>query len=258
MDEAAAGLMGGEDEDFGYLDMLGGTGGVEGNVGDVGTGEGHYALVDMVGTVGVAMETGATEVSLYEAGLDVGDADGGVCDINAEAVGEGFDRGLRSAVDVATGVGGIAGHGADVDDVAVATLYHGGHDEACHGEQTLDVGLDHGVPVVVAAFVLGFEAEGEAGVVDEDIDGEKLLTDGGNGLAGGLAVADVEAEGLHVGACLPQLFSDVVELLLAPAGYHEVIAATGEALGAAASDAAGGTGDQCCGSFGHGFEELRR
>ena len=70
-DDAAASLMSGQHEHFGYLDMLGGTGGIEGYVGDIVTRERFDALIDFHGTVIVAMESNAAEVCFNKSWLDI-------------------------------------------------------------------------------------------------------------------------------------------------------------------------------------------
>lgn len=237
-DNAAAALVGGEDEHLGDLHVGGGVGGVDGHVGDVVAGEGFDTLVDVGGALGVTMETGVAEIGLHEAGLEVGDADGGVGHVEAQAVGDGLHGRLGGAIDVAIGVGRVAGHGADVDDMAAVALHHARHYETCHSEQALDVSVHHGVPVVVAAFVLGLEAEGEAGVVHQHVDVLPFGRQALDALRGRLAVAHVEEERQHLGALGGELLADFLQALGVAAGEDETVAVGGEFFGASEADAA--------------------
>ena len=237
--------MGGEDEDFGDLDVRGCRGGVEGNVGDVVAGEGRNAGVEALGGGGVAVETDVGEVGLDEAGLDVGDADGRLVEIHAETVAEGLDGGFGGAIGAASGIGGITGYGTDVDDMTTSPFNHARNDETRHHEQGLDVGVDHGEAFVEVAFVLLVGAKGEAGVVDEHIDvaivGGKVL-DGGFGKG---AVADVEREEENVGAviCL-ELLLEGLEFIDTAGVKYETMASLGELAGAGLANAGGGAGDE--------------
>ena len=84
--DAAAGLVSSQNEYFGYLDVGGSLGGIEGNVGYVIAREGFDALIDFLGPFGIAMEADAAEVGLYEARFEVGHADWGGGQVDAETV----------------------------------------------------------------------------------------------------------------------------------------------------------------------------
>ena len=60
--DAAAGLMGSQDEHFGYLDVGGSLCGVESNVDYVIAREGFDAPIDFLGPFGIAMKAYAAEV----------------------------------------------------------------------------------------------------------------------------------------------------------------------------------------------------
>jgi len=51
------------------------------------------------------------------------------------------------------GVGGVTSHGADVNHMSFTALNHRGYDETRHGQQPLDVSINHSVPIVVVAFI---------------------------------------------------------------------------------------------------------
>ena len=71
--------------------------------------------------------------------------------------------------------------------------HHPGHYGAGHVEQSLDVGVDHGVPVIGITLVFRFEAEGESGVVDEHLNVAPFLGEVGYGRFGGFTVGDIKA-----------------------------------------------------------------
>ena len=113
------------------------------------------------------MEAYVAEVGLYQSGLQVGDANGGIRYVDAQPVGNGFHRCLGSAIYVAAGVGCIARHTAYVDDMAFVAFHHARHYKACHGEQSLDVGINHGVPILGVPLVFLVKSQSQPGIVDQ-------------------------------------------------------------------------------------------
>ena len=79
--------MGGQDKHFGYLYVSRGVGGIDGHIGNVVASEGLDALIEFGSAVGIAVEADIAEIGLYEAGLEVGDADSCVGHIDAESIG---------------------------------------------------------------------------------------------------------------------------------------------------------------------------
>ena len=206
--DAAAGLMSGENEHFGNLHVLGGVGGIDGHIGDVVARKRLDALIEFGRTGRITVEADVAEVGLDKAGLEVGDADGCVGHIDAESVGEGLHGCLRSTVDIASGIGGITRHTSYINNVSAVAFNHTGHDEACHGQQTFDIGVDHRLPVVEVALIFRFKSQGKAGIIDEHVNLLPLLRQTLDGLAGCIAISDVEGEDEHFGALGLQLLAD--------------------------------------------------
>ena len=245
MDDGAGGLVCGKDEHLGYLYVYRCGGGIECCIGDVVAREGRDAFIYVAGPPAVAVEASDGEVGLHESGLEVGDAQGSVGEVDAQPVGERFDGGFGGAIDVAVGVGGIAGHRADVDDMSLSAADHTGDDESCHSEQTANVGINHRVPVAEVAFVFLIQSEGQSGVVDEQVDVLPVSGECFNGLACGFAVAHIEAEGEDLCAVLPEFGSDSVQKMLFSSVEDETPAFAGETLGAGEPYAARSASDEC-------------
>ena len=93
-----------------------------------------------------------------------------------------FDKGLGATVNVAAGIGIIAGHGTKIDDVALITLHHAGQDGPGYIQEAFNVGVNHGLPVVHVRFLGLGKAKGESGIVDQDVDGAELFREFGNAL----------------------------------------------------------------------------
>ena len=244
-DHLTGSLVGGEDEDFGNLDVRRSGGGVEGYIGYVVTREGRNASVEALGGCSVAVETNVGEVGFDETRLDIGDADGGLVEVHAETVTEGLDSSFGGTVGAAAGIGGVAGYGTDVDDMTTTAFDHARNDETCHHEQSLDVSVNHGEAFVEIAFVLLVDAKSETGVVDEHVDGAIVggkLLDGGFGKG---AVANVEREEENVGAVtIFKLLLEGLEFIDTAGVEDETMANLGELAGAGLANAGGCAGDE--------------
>ena len=77
---------------------------------------------------------------------------------------------LGGAIYVASIVDVFSGHAGDVDYVAEAVLFHGVGYELRDVEETLEIGVDHCVPIVVVAILKAVGSEGETGVVDANLE----------------------------------------------------------------------------------------
>ena len=162
--------MCGQYQHLGYLDVRWRVGSEDSHVGDVIARQWLDAFVDVGSTVGIAVEADVAEVSLHQSRLQVGHADGSICHVNAQTVGECLYSGLCGTVDIAAGIGCIASHRPYVDDVSAVAFHHGRHHEARHGQQTLDVGVYHRVPVIVGTLILWLQTECQAGIVHQHVD----------------------------------------------------------------------------------------
>lgn len=103
-------------------------------------------------------------------GINLNDTNAAGDELLAQGLGEATNGGLGGAVDGSAGVGFAAGNGADVDDVAVATVRTGeedGEDDLGHVDETGDVGLEHDVDVILVDFGGTSHAFDEAAVIVE-------------------------------------------------------------------------------------------
>lgn len=242
--DAAGGLVCGEDQDFGYLHVLGSGGGVVGYVSDVVTGEGLYAFVDRFGLLGVAMEANLAKLGFDQTRLEVGDSDSTLGDIYAESVGDSLDGSLGGAIDIALGVGGISCHTADIDDMPLIASHHAGHDKACHGEQALDVGIDHSVPIFGITLILPVEAESETGIVDKHVDLLPLRFERLDGTGGSVGITNIEHEALHASVLSFEAGAKRLKAVGATGSKNQVITTYGKASCAGLTDATGSAGNK--------------
>ncbi len=98
------------------------------------------------------------------------DADAEFAEIFAHAAGKTDNTPLGRAIDAAAGERVLAGERTDIDDVARAAADHGRRHRAGNEENTLEIGIEHAVPVGFG-FLVGWSKETDAGVVDENGDG---------------------------------------------------------------------------------------
>ena len=143
------------------------------------------------------------------------------------------------------GLAGItlhAGDGRDADDATPTLLGHRTHEALGPVEGGGEIGGDHVVPVLVGHRHDELVA-GDAGVVDEDLDGAELGVDLLAGLGDRGGVGDVDLEGLGLLA----LGEDIVGDLHAGVGLRDAkhgVAVGGETFRDGLADAATGSGDE--------------
>src|SRR6201999_1876820 len=152
-----------------------------------------HTLVDLVGLGPVAVEPDHRELGAAgQARFHAGHPDAGAVQVGPQVQAELVDEGLGRAVDVAPGVRVGAGDRAQVDHVAAAAGDHAGQDGPGAVGQALAVGVDHLVPLVQVGLWSGSQAEGQAGVVDQDVDLGELGRQAGYGIGYRGSVAHLE------------------------------------------------------------------
>jgi hypothetical protein len=148
------------------------------------------------------------------------------------------------------GPGLESGSRCDVHDTTAATLHHGRQEKVRQCGECGDVEVD-----LAADFLLRhlreFAEGSEAGVVDEDVDGDAFALELVEEELGCGSLGEIEGDGLHCDALRLQFFGHLREVVGAAGYEHQVVVVTGEELGEFVSDAAGGAGDEG-GSCRHG------
>ncbi len=128
---------------------MGRSGGAEQNrIGNIVCRQGPQSLVDAGCAVLVAVESDDGELGLDEAGIDGGDPDSRSQRVDGQTTVDGGNRMLGGAVDRAVGIGLVPGNRSDIDDVSGSSGDHRGDDGSCQVQQSLDVRVDHGFPVL--------------------------------------------------------------------------------------------------------------
>src|ERR1700683_1517308 len=177
-----------------------------------------------------------------QARFDAGHPDSGAVQVGAEVEAELVHEGLGRAVDVAARIRVGAGDRAEVDDAPAAAGDHLRQERAGQVDQPGAVGLDHLVPLVDIGVLGGRQAEGQAGVVDQDVDRRELLRQRGRKPFDAGPVPDVEGHGQQqVGA---ELAGQGRKPLGAPRGGDDPVAAGGDPAGRGGAEAGTRPGDQ--------------
>ena len=203
--------MSGEDKHLGYLDMSGSIRGIHCDISDIIACEWLYAFIHVSSTLCVAMEADVAEVGLNESWFQIGYADGRVGHINAQTIAQCLYCSLGGAVNVTTSVGSIASHRTHVDDMTTITSHHAWNNEASHGEQALDVSINHAVPIVETALILRLQAQCQTSIVDQNVDVSPYLWKTLDGLLSCLAIAHVELDGVNLSTLGLELCRDIAQ-----------------------------------------------
>ena len=218
--------------------MLRSTGSIESHIGNIIAIERLYATIYIVGTFGVAMESDVGEIGLHESRLHVGDTHLGMSHIDAQAVGNSLDSSFGGTIYITSGISGITCHTTDVDDMPMVALHHARHDESGHGEESLDVGVNHLVPVLEITFILRFQATSQARVVDQHVDVAPRLGDIVYRFLGSLPVANVESQCQHLHTFFFEFLFQNLQFPGVSTCDNEIVTAFGKAASATFADTA--------------------
>ena len=197
--------------------------------GDVLGGEGVKVVVNL-GFLFVSIESYFRKFGLlYVGGGDLADSNIMRVEVYPHGFGEGFYGVFGGTIDVAVGIDFLAGYGTDIDDVPGLAGYHLWCDEACDVEESFDIGVYHGLPMVEAAFVDGVHAFGESCVIEEDVNVFPFIGEFGDCFLGFFFLSNIEIEKPAFGV---EFFFEfnflLVESVESSTGEYELIAVLGE------------------------------
>ena len=241
--------MCGKNQHFGYLNMLGSTCSIEGNIGDVGTTQRLDALVNIVGTLVVAMETNIREIGFYKSRLKIGNTHTCVSHINTQAIGQGLDSSLCGTINTTTCISSVASHTTYVNNMTMVEANHLWNNKTRHVEQTLYVGVNHLVPVLKTTFVLGLKTTRKTSIIDEHINRLETLGDAVDSLASGIAVANIKRKSKNRNALGLELGLKRLKLVGCTARNYNIVATIGKTTCTSLAYSTCGTSDKSCFSF---------
>ncbi|CAM2153914.1 hypothetical protein PT2222_20338 [Paraburkholderia tropica] len=152
--------------------------------------------------------------------LDCRDAHVLARQIGSQVQAELMDERLRRAVHVAARIRVGAGNRPEVEDPAAIAFDHAGEGRVGAIHETLHVRIDHGFPVFQRRAIRWFNAERQAGIVDEYVDAAILMLDIGEELLDCCGVAHVECAGDEPFAAAP---GEGLKPVCAPRGCEDTM-----------------------------------
>ncbi|MCY1181220.1 hypothetical protein D9M73_217130 [compost metagenome] len=109
--------------------------------------------------------------------------------------------------------------------------------------QALDIGIDHGVPVVQVALGRRVGTQGQASIVDKPGERVEFGRQTGNGLLHGLAITHVQHQAVYPGL-FRQFGTQGIQALFTAPGQHQRPASPGKTAGTSFAKSRGGPGDE--------------
>jgi hypothetical protein len=158
--------------------------------------------------------------------------------------GEAVHAGLGGRVVGLAGLALLAVDRADLDDAAPALFHHARHHLLGDVEHAVQVGVDHGVPVL-RRHLQEHAVARDAGVVDQHVDRAVLGLGLGEGLDGAVPVGHVAHRGVEGVAQRLLLVQPLVEVAARAAAGDDLEAFLVQALADGGADAAHAAGDVC-------------
>ena len=137
----------------------------------------------------------------------------------------------------------LAHHGADVDDLAVALLDHGGDDGLGNDEGSVQVHVDNLTELSGGHLAHGNTLD-DTGVVNQDVDHADFLLNGGNQRIDGILIGNVAHITVGFDASLFVSGDSLVHQLLLDVVKADGRAALGHTAGNGEADAVGSAGNQ--------------
>ena len=215
----------------------------------------HHRVVAVAGDgYGTHQEWGVEQVSERHlchvgeirecgAGAERGQGNVGVTEFFGDSFGEGDDVGFAGVIDGHVGARLEARSRGDVHHAAAVAGDHAGEKEAGECSERGDVDLEELGDAVFVLLDEGAE-EAEAGVVDEEVDGDATGSEVVVEALGGGRVAQVGGDGRGRDAVLGgEVGGELVQGSTASGDEDQVMAALGEEPGEVEADSAGGAGD---------------
>ncbi len=165
----------------------------------------------------------------------------------------GEDEGFGGVVGIEEGTGDPGGGGGDVEDAALSALDHGWEEEAVELEEGEDVDmeeLDLGLEIGLCEGAV----DAEAGVIDEDFNGDGFGSEFMEDLEWGGGVGEVLGDDLGAdGELLDAGIAEAFHRLWIAGDEDEVVVVLREDGCEVKTDTAGGAGDE---SRGHSVEKV--
>src|ERR1041385_4874912 len=142
------------------------------------------------------------DVGLDDGGGNAVDEDAGGGEFLPQGFGERDDASLGRAVVGGIGIALLAGNGGDIDDPPVTARHHAGNDLAATEEDGGQIHIDDLAPLFRRHFPGFFGDAGNAGIVDQNVDGAEAGEGGGGGGFDGSGVGEVDDGGVRFALAL--------------------------------------------------------
>ena len=127
--------------------------------------------------------------------------------------------------------------------MSFVALHHTRYDEPCHGEQSLDVGINHGVPIFRVSHIFFFQSECQSRIVDQHIDLLPFLRHSAYSILRCLGVSDIKLQGKNLSPILFQFVTQNLKFLSIPSCEDKIIASLSKLAGTSLANSTGGTRD---------------
>ena len=186
------------------------------------------AAIDALRALRIAVETYHRELRFDHSGAHFAHLNSVRNQIRTHRLRDGVHGVLRGTIDCTVLVGLSACDRAEIDDMAATRLDHSARNDACNVEQTLDIGVDHRVPILGRARVDMLQTSGQTRIIDQYID-RTLVRNLCQMLLASLFVAYIEDEVLHLDVVYRADFgSHIFEAVSASSGENQVVAHRGQ------------------------------
>ena len=224
--------------------MFRSTGCIESHIRNIITIQWFDTLINTGSTLIISMETDIREIRLHQAGLDIGNTHLGMSHINTQAIGDCLDGSLCSTIYIATSVSRITSHTTYINNVSMITSHHTRNYQTSHGEESLDIGINHLIPILETTLILRFQATSQACIIDQHINIAPILRNIIHSLSCRFTVTYIKSQSKDLYPLCLQLFLENFQFTGVSTRNDQIVATSCKAACTTLANSAGCTCDK--------------
>ena len=164
--------------------------------------------------------------------------------INTQAIGDSLDGSLGSTIYIATRVSRITSHTTYINNVSMITSHHTRNNQTSHGEESLDIGINHLIPILETTLILRFQATSQACIIDQHINIAPILRNIIHSLSCSFTVTHIKSQSKDLYPFCFQLFLENFQFTGVSTRNDQIVATSCKAACTTLANSAGCTCDK--------------
>ena len=193
MDNRSVCLMRSKNQHLCYLHMFRSRSCIVSHISHIITIQRSNTTINLVSSRIITMETDIREIGFYQSRFHIGYTHLGMCHINTQPIRDSFNGSLGGTINIASSISSISCHTTNIDDMTMITFNHARHNQASHGKKSLDIGINHLIPILKITFILRFQTTSQSCIIDQHINIAPCIRNIIYSLLCSLTITDIES-----------------------------------------------------------------